>query len=360
MRLLQLYLAIPFVFVLGCGEPGAKHQTAGAGNSTRLDASVAKAGIDAKSVDALAAKLGSRECKLVDSMLILIDGEIIFEWYQNGYGPKQVHDIASITKSVTSLLIGIAIDRGQILSVDEKVVDYFRGTPYAKSWPEDKRSITIRHLLTMQHGIAFDDYDDPNMKRFKAWLNSDDRIAHVLQQPMAMKPGQKSTYCTASTQLLQNVIEHSTGQSVEKFARENLFDPLGIQSFKWERSPTHGIGMGFGADARPRDLALLGRMIEQRGKWNGRQIVSSNWLEESFRPRGKLLGIDYGYLWYGEPYSVDGKQIQSQLAMGHGGQFLVLFPDLQSILVITAKDYNQTIDFYRLIHDFVIPICSKT
>lgn len=360
MTLRQLYLAMPLILVLGCGKAGPSLQTSDGGTSTRTDANASKLGIDATSLDALGDKLDSSEFKQIDSILVLKNEEIIFERYQNGYGPKQVHDIASITKSVTSLLIGIAIDQGHIPSVDDKVVDYFQDTPYAKSWPADKRTITIRHLLTMQHGIAFDDYDDPNMKRFKAWLNSNDRIAHVLQQPMVMKPGQKSTYCTASTQLLRQVIEQSTGQRVEEFAQENLFDPLGIKSFEWERSRKHGIGMGFGADAYPRDVAVLGRMIQQSGKWNGNQIVSSNWLEESFRPRGKLLGIDYGYLWYGEPYSANGKEIQSHLAMGHGGQFLVLFPELQSILVITANDYDQKIDFYRLIQDFVIPICSKT
>ena len=345
----HLYLGLTIALVLGCNVPQTPTPVGDSGKL--IDKSAA--------CDALSARISSREYKQIDSLLVLKDGEVIFERYQNGYGPEQVHDVASITKSVTSLLVGIAIDQGHIPSVEDKVVNYFVDTPYAESWPDDKRLITIQHLLTMQHGIACDDHADPNMKRFKAWLNSDDRIADVLLMPMNVDPGQKSTYCTASTQLLRQVIEKSTGQSVETFAQQVLFGPLGIKSFKWERSAKHGVAMGFGADACPRDIAVIGRMVEQYGKWNGRQIVSSRWLEESFRWRGTLLGIDYGYLWYGEPYSVGGEQIQSHLAMGHGGQFLVLFPKLKSILVITATDYNQEIDFYRLIQDFVIPICSK-
>lgn len=316
-------------------------------------------GVGSSALDALSAELGTQKFKKVDSLLVLKNGDFIFEHYQNGYGPERVHDIASITKSVTSLLVGIAIDKGCISNVNESVVDFFSETRYAESWPGDKRSITIEHLLTMQHGIAFDDFSDPEMKQFQTWLNSKDRILHILQTPMDSEPGRTSTYCTASTQLLRQVIERSTGQSVEEFAKENLFDPLGIESFAWDRSAKHGIGMGFGADAYPRDLAVLGRMIEQRGAWNGKQIVSSKWLEQSFKPRGTLLGIDYGYMWYGEPYSIAGEDLESHLAMGHGGQFLILLPSLQAIIVITASDYDQQIDFYSFIRDFVIPICAS-
>ena len=100
-------------------------------------------------------------------------------------------------------------------------------------------------------------------------------------------------------------------------------------------------------------------MIQQGGRWDGRQIVSSEWLEESFEPRGKLLGIDYGYLWYGETYEIDERKIESRLAMGHGGQFLILFPDLNTILVIVASDYSSKIDFYGLIQSSVLPLVAE-
>jgi len=353
MRPIRCYLGLSMVIFLGCGvsdsNPVADARIPGSGGPETPG--------NVEAINALRTQLRGREYKLIDSVLVLKNGAMVFEQYRNGYGPTKTHDIASITKSVTSLLIGIAIDQGHITDVDQPVVDFFAETPYADSWPEDKRSITIRHLLTMQHGIACDDHDDPGMKRFKAWMRSSDRIASLLRMPMDMKPGTASTYCTASTQLLQQVIEQSTGQSVDRFATERLFEPLGIESFQWERSSNQGIAMGFGADTCSRDLAVLGRMIQQGGKWNGEQIVSSTWLQESFEPRGKLLGIDYGYLWYGEPYSSGERKLESKLAMGHGGQFLILIPELESIIVIFASDYDQEIDFYQLIQDFMIPIC---
>lgn len=338
----------------GCGEPKTKIVP-----DTRLSNSPAiNDTIDEGAITDLSTRLGTRQYKQIDSVLVVKDGTTVFEYYQNGYGPTKAHDIASITKSITSLLVGIAIDEGHIPSVDIAVVDFFKETPYATSWPEDKRAITIEHLLTMQHGIDCDDYADPNKERFNRWLRSDDQIASLLKMPTKGRPGETSVYCTASTQLLQQVIEQSTGQSIERFASTHLFEPLGIDSFKWEPASKQRVAMGYGADACPRDIAVLGRMIEQEGKWGDDQIVSSNWLRECFQPHGTLLGIDYGYLWYGEPYSVDDKKIESHLAMGHGGQFLILFPELQSIVVITASDYDQQIDFYQLIQDFIIPVCK--
>ena len=320
---------------------------------------VGDVGADEANLQALSERLSNHECKRIDSFLLLKDGKLILERYQNGYTPTKVHDIASITKSVTSLLIGIAIDRGHIPNVDQRVSEYFSNTRYRDAWPDDKRSITIRHLLTMQHGIECDDYADPNMKRFKKWLQSEDRIAAVLRLPMSCEPGKETKYCTASTQLLRRVIEEATKQSVESFAREVLFDPLEMKSFQWERSRRHGASMGFGAKASPRDLAVLGRMIEQSGEWNGQRLLSANWLRESFRRRGTLLNIDYGYLWYSEHYTVGGRNIQSRLALGHGGQFLILFHKLRSILVMTASDYSQEFDFYELIRNYVLPVCLK-
>lgn len=343
---------------IGCESPTTEDRKSTTQDSRRPNSNAIDSVVDGTALDALFNQISSNGFRKIDSLLLLRDGELIFETYQNQYGPEKAHGIASITKSVTSLLIGIAIDRGHISSVEDKVVNYFANTPYENSWPADKQSITIEHLLTMQHGIACDDYGDPGMKQFRSWLNSDDRIAALLAMPMARPPGQESTYCTASTQLLQQVIETSTGQSVETFARRALFEPLGIKSFRWERSPKHGVGMGFGAKAHPRDIAVLGRLVELHGNWQGTQIVSSKWLEETFKRRGTLLEIDYGYLWYGEAYSINGETIQSHLAMGHGGQFLILFPQLQAILVIAASDYDQEIDFYDLVKNYVIPVIS--
>ena len=343
--------------ITGCAETARDYQQPIDGDARLPTASALDLGIDATLVDALSLRLDSRECKRIDSLLLIKDGKLIFERYQNGYTQERLHDIASITKSVTSLLIGIAIDKEHIASVDEKVADFFVETPYADAWPEDKSDITIEHLLTMQHGLACDDYADQSMNEFRQWLQSDDRVVAVLQIPVNQEPGKESSYCTASTQLLQQVLAKSTGQSIEDFAQEVLFEPLGIQTFRWDSSKKHGVGMGFGADARPRDLAILGRMIEQNGKWNDRQIVAESWLSESFKRRGTLLGIDYGYLWYGESYTTERKKVQSHLAMGHGGQFLILLPELQSIIVITASDYDQEFNFYEFIQSSVLPIC---
>ncbi|MEM1295407.1 MAG: serine hydrolase [Verrucomicrobiota bacterium] len=307
----------------------------------------------------LSASLKSKAYAKIDAVLLLKNGETLFEEYFNGYDEERLHDFASVTKSITSLLVGAAIHRGEITDVDAPILPFYAKTKYSDQWKGEKRTLTFRHLLTMQHGLACDDYNDPGMRRFNSWLEEEDPIQAALDIPSDRNPGEVSIYCTASTQLLRLPLEKATGKTIEEFADNVLFGPLGISKVAWQKNQQGNAATGYGIEMRPRDVAKIGKMIENRGVWEGKRIVSENWLEQSFQRHGSLLGIDYGYLWYGERYEFESRSIQSHLAMGHGGQFLILFPGLDAIVVIAASDYDFEIDFYSLVRTKILPVLTS-
>ncbi|MEO0794011.1 MAG: serine hydrolase [Verrucomicrobiota bacterium] len=291
----------------------------------------------------------------IDALLVLKDGGLVYERYFNGYDADKVHDFASVTKSITSLLVGIATDIGHIESIDEPIHRYYESTVHSEAFKEGKERLTLRHLLTMQHGLDCDDYGHLGMWRFRLWLKANDPVQAVLLFPMNKQPGSVTAYCTASTELLRIPLESSTGLPVETFANEVLFHPLGINEVEWEINGDGSVALGHGINMRPRDVATIGLMIENGGVWDGKRVVSAAWLADSFARHGTLLGIDYGYLWYAEEYNIGGETVKSYLAMGHGGQFLILFPELNAIIVIAASDYEMKLDFYQLIAEKILP-----
>ena len=312
-------------------------------------------GLSIDALNAMAAARQSDSWQKIDSILIMKDSTLIFESYHNFYAAGRRHDMASITKSITSLLVGIAIDQGHISGVDTPIYTYYTDTPYNDYFDEAKRAITIEDVLTMRHGLDCDDAEDTKMKRFRAWLRSADRMADILSLPMVHEPGTHTAYCTMATDLLRPVLEGATGMSVQDFAQSALFSPLGISNFGWNKTDPDQLGMGYNGSARPRDVIRIGQMVADQGVWQDEQIVSSGWIEQSFTPRGQLYGVDYGYLWYSEPYEIDRRTIPSRLAMGQGGQLLILFPTENAVVMINAHDWDGKLNFYDFVAGWVLP-----
>ena len=287
-----------------CGVPAAL------GDGWSID-SPESAGLDGARLCRIADRLKETEAN-VHAVVVARHGRLVFEQYFPGYdepwglddGQHEFdtttrHDMRSVSKSVVSLLVGIAIDRKLIKSVDESVVKFFPDYSAQKSPGWD--NITLRHLLTMSSGIQWDEnrgWKDP--KNDEPHLSNEaDPIGYVLSKPIAAPPDTVWTYNGGGTDLLGNIIERVSGKSFEAFAREMLFAPLGITDWQWMKYTNEKIAPAAGLRLRPRDAAKIGQLVLNKGDWNGRQIVSAKWIEQSVAPRFQAIGFFGGLFYYG-------------------------------------------------------------
>ena len=253
------------------------------------------------------------------------------------------HDLRSVTKSVTSLLVGIAIDRKLIRSIEEPIFDFF--SEYADLRTPEKDRILLRHLLTMSAGFEWDEYrpytDTLNSEIRMIW--SPDRYRFALEQPVVASPGTRWDYNTGSSELLGAIVSKTAGRPLEDFAQEFLFDPLGITDVAWSKYPNSDIiSSGSGLRLRPRDMARLGQLVLDQGQWEGQQIVSAEWIKDSIVPQ---IGpadrtLFYGYQWWLGRSLVKQQEVLWIAGMGLGGQRIFIVPAFDLVVVVTAGDYS--------------------
>jgi CubicO group peptidase (beta-lactamase class C family) len=293
----------------------------------------------------------------VHSVLVVRRGALVFEHYRSGtdeqfgslrsniaFGPRDRHDLRSVSKSVTSLLVGIAVDRKLIASIDEPVYRFFPEFDDLRS-PERDR-ITVRHLLTMSSGLEWNEnvaYTDPANSEIRMWKEPDPYRFAWDQNPIT-PTGTVYNYNGGSTELLGQIVRKVTGQELEDFAQSNLFAPLGIEGFDWYKHPNGKAAAASGLRLSPRDMAKLGQLILWRGRWGEKQIVSEDWVRQSIMPHiGGLQLYFYGYQWWlGRSLAV-GTEVQWVAAVGLGGQRIFVVPDRELVVVMTAGLYKSSL-----------------
>lgn len=270
----------------------------------------------------------------IHSLLIVRNGYVVLDAYFYPYDGTSVHDVASVTKSVTGMLIGAAIEQGKIKNVQQPVLALFPDRTIANR-DARKEKITIEHLLTMTSG--FDCQPKENEKTLRKMKESDDWVQFMLNLPMVEEPGRKFAYCSGGMHLLSAIISQSTGMSEQDFARQSLFQPLGIGDEIWP-ADSKGISHGWGdLHLHPRDMAKLGYLWLNHGMWDGKRIVSADWVRESTRAQtGTGTETDYGYGWL----------VRSQVtpliyeASGRGGQRISVIPAKDMIVVFTGGGFQ--------------------
>lgn len=297
----------------------------------------------------------------IDSLLVIRHGALAFERYMHDMVPDRLHNLKSATKSVTSLLAGIALATGDLGDLDEPL-GYILPELFAGVDDRTKREITIRHLLTMRSGLAWDEYGASAI----AMTASPDWVRYVLERPLAHPPGSQFNYSTGDTQLLAAALQRLTGLTLSEYAALYLFAPLGIARYTWPADP-QGVTIG-GAELSltPRDLARIGYLALRGGKWGEETLLPADWIAESQRTHVPLAsdegcaGLGYGYLWWVRPQA----GYDSALAVGYGGQFAIVVPALDLLVIMTgnlssavppAFRNNQMLCQFNLVEDFIVP-----
>ncbi|MHC2461919.1 serine hydrolase domain-containing protein [Bradyrhizobium embrapense] len=291
----------------------------------------------------------------VHSVLVARGGGLVFERYFSGpdevdnrklrnvvFDADTLHDMKSVSKSVASLATGIAIDRGLIASVDEPILNFFPELSDLHSPERDRFKLV--HALTMSMGQKWmeatpetgdEDNDEARMNR------SPDSCRYVLGLPVTAPPGQEFFYNTGALALVSAIVRKATGRPLDEFAREVLFEPLGITAVEWKRRKGD-TDAGGGLRLRPRDMAKIGQLVLAGGRWNGRQIVPKAWIESSTAPKLKASEHQqYGYLWWLGRSQSNGRAVQWVGALGRGGQSIRIVPELDLVVVVTGGYYQD-------------------
>jgi CubicO group peptidase (beta-lactamase class C family) len=306
---------------------------------------------------------GHQKYENIHSVLIVKDGLLVFEEYFYGYRLDSRHNVASVTKSITSILTGIAIDRGEIGSVDDAILPYFPQYQSLDAIDSDLESITVEDLLTMRHGWDCDDWDPDSPTYYLSnWeLDQPDVVAATLALPSVALPGGRFSYCSASTIVLGALIANATAVGIPEYADEVLFSPLGIETALWSRTPGGWTDTGGALQMRPRDMARLGLLVLQDGEWDGIQVVPDGWVQQSVAQHVRLTfndtwGRGYGYLWWLSEVPVPGTIVRSFAASGAGGQVIAVFPDLNMVVVTTGGNYdNDQGQPFEIMQRFILP-----
>lgn len=268
---------------------------------------------------------------LIYSALIVKNGYIVFEYYKGKLDRDSRYLLYSCTKSVTSALVGIAIDKGLIKGVDQRVSAFLPGLD-RPDVDERKKRLTIRHLLTMTAGFAWS--DDAH---YRAMIECDDWVEYVLARPLAHEPGKRFNYSTGVSHLLSAIVQKATGQDTLAFARENLFGPIGIRSAEWQADP-RGVRVGGNRlELTARDAARFGFLYLNRGRWAGKQVISETWVRDSTQRQsaGYFNWGGYGYQWWTRS-RVRPVPFKFFYASGYGGQHIVVVPKLDLVAVVTG------------------------
>jgi CubicO group peptidase (beta-lactamase class C family) len=275
----------------------------------------------------------------VKCLLVARNGVLVGEEYFNRDGRDSLYHVRSVTKSVVSILFGIAVDRGLIRNLDLTVKELLG--EFGDSMSAAAGSITIRNLLTMSGGFQWEElrttYD------LSLWANSNNKVAHVLKLPIADLPGTRFTYNTAACQLLSAIFKDATGMSLYDFAVNNLFQPLGMLGARpWEMDAQGLHYGGYRLSLTPIDMLNIGQLYLNEGEFGGMRVVSAEWVRSSTRAQistsnATPYGPTYGYLWWVGRY----QSYDYFFANGYGGQFIVNVPALR-LVIVARSDWTGT------------------
>jgi CubicO group peptidase (beta-lactamase class C family) len=312
-----------------------------------------------KMIGSILQQTGSPGTNVTNGLLIARHGHLVLEEYFWGYGANLAHGISSCTKSLTSIIAGIAVDR-QKLRTDALVASYFPDYPDAR-WVKERYSVTVDQLLSMDAGIEWNEdvpYDDPRNST-RPLLEADSPTAYILNRPLAHKPGSHYDYNSALPTLAGTLVARTVHEPYEAFAQRYLFEPLGIQNYRWARQHDNTVLAAGGFEMLPRDMLKLGQLMLDGGVWKDKRIVSTDWVHQSTTQHTPPEQYAYGYYWHlinPKQWSIGGET--GYAAVGQAGQFIIVIPRWEMVAVITSANWQD--EGTSLAYESVSPYLAAT
>ncbi|HEY8567763.1 serine hydrolase [Microbulbifer sp.] len=308
----------------------------------------------------------------ITSVVVAHRGRIAFEHYFAG-DADTLRNTRSATKTVTSILVGLALAAGDLPDVNARVLPLLSQKPHLYQDPR-KNEITFADLMTMSSVLECDDWNSFSSGNEERMYLREDWLQFALDLPIrgtppwetppAQRPyGRAFSYCTAGVYMLGRALAGAVRAPLEEFAAKNLFAPLGIREYRWQHSPTGQIQTGGGLELRSRDLLKLAQLYANGGDWGGLRLLSKDWVQTSIEPRVQFEGSDgrsfeYGYLWWLQSFSLNEKQVATYHMAGAGGNIVLVAPTLDLVAVITGENFRRS-DAHALtrtlLSDYILP-----
>jgi len=320
-------------------------------------------GVDPAKINQMIRAILDGDIENIHGVLLVINGKLVLEEYFDGFDRDTQHRLASASKSVTSMLVGMALDRGMIRNADTPVYEFFPEYSETK-WIDQQYQVKLKDALTMTAGLDWRGWDYPDhdsRDTTNQMARSSDWIKFTLDRVTIQPSGKQFIYNNGLTMLLGGIVKNASGLSTDKFAEKHLFTPLGISDYTWDKGPNGAVNTAWGLSLKPRDMAKLGHLYLHRGSWNGRQLVSQQWVAESVKDHVKqyvLFGSGYGYQWWCGKTNIQETKIDMFYAAGHGGQYIFVCPALDVVVVITSKSLGNPFGEFRpqmMLVNYILP-----
>ena len=347
--------------------------------------SIKSVGIDEELIRNAVGRVDNGKYGEIHSMLIYKNNNLVFEDYYEGHqyqwdapghfgeyvtwNRDMQHCIHSDTKSIVSLCIGIAIDKGFIGNVHQSIFEYL--PDYQHLNINNKEYITIEHLLTMTSGLRWDEWGvslgSIENDQIGIWFWEDGPMDYVLSRQFVAEPGTRFNYSGGDIQILVEILKNATGMKLDEFSKKYLFEPLEITTFDWWlKFPNGGEIQGAGGlKLTPRDMVKIGAMMLNKGIWDGNRIVSESWVEKCIIPYsgntgikipGEDLGkVGYAYNWWTKSFTYNNENINMFFAVGWGGQKIFILPELDMVVTFTGANYDTNVHNFKILKRFILP-----
>jgi CubicO group peptidase (beta-lactamase class C family) len=336
-------------------------------------ASPESAGLSASRLQAMDRAVRAGEFKKITSVLVARDGKLVYEDYFDG-SAATLRNTRSAAKTITGMLVGIAIEKGLFKGTDAPVMGFFPDKLPVQNPDPRKEKITVEDFLTMSSLLECDDWNQFSRGNEERMYLIEDYVKFTLDLPIKGFPGwttrpqdsphgRSFSYCTAGVVTLGGVLERATKMSVPEFARLNLFAPLGIEKVEWQMTPT-GLAMtGGGTQLTSRDYLKLAQLYAQGGVWNGKRVVSEGWVKKSTQPQVRIDDeTEYGYLWWIKSFKSGDRKFAAYFMTGAGGSKIYVLPELHMTVVITSENFRLK-EMHelseRLLTDYILAAVEK-